>query len=44
MFLPDTIVPTDAAVHIQIQQDSSDSDKVSTTASKLRELRRGKTV
>lgn len=43
MFLPDNIVPTDAAVHIQVQQSSSSSDKVSAAASKLREMRRGQT-
>lgn len=43
MFLPDNIVPTDAAVHIQVQQSSSNSDKVSVAASKLREMRRGQT-
>lgn len=43
MFLPDTIVPTDATIHLQIQQSSSNSDKVSAAASKLREMRRGQT-
>lgn len=43
MFLPDNIVPTDAAVHIQVQQSSSSSDKVSAAASKLREMRKGQT-
>jgi hypothetical protein len=43
IFLPDNIVPSDANVHIEVEQTSSDSDKVSAAASKLRELRRGRT-